>query len=170
LVDQARRGDAQDVFTVHRTVLAEQKFFITTLQEYDATAKLSHRELQILEMDRASNSVFLVGRLDGVVVAFLTLLGGSLQRMRHAAKLEIMVEGEHRGKGIGKFMMEACIDWATRNEEIEKIGLNVFDDNQRARHLYERLGFVVEGHREREYRMADGQYRGDILMWRWVGG
>ena len=168
VVEVARRGDAQAIYEVHRGVLGEGRYFITRLAEFEATADPAHREFQILEMDQSSNSVFLVARHDDEVAGFLTLRGGSLARMRHVAKLEIMVDQPHRGRGVGRALMDACIDWSTRNGEIQKIGLNVFDDNTRAIALYEGLGFAVEGHREREYRMADGTFRGDVLMFLWV--
>ena len=153
---------------MHRGVLAEGRYFITRLEEFQSTGDPAHREFQILEMDQASNSLFLVARIDSVFAGFLTLRGGGLARMRHVAKLEIMVARGHRGRGVGRALMDACVDWARRNGEIRKIGLNVFDDNTRAISLYERMGFEIEGRRQREYRMADGTFRGDVLMYLWV--
>ena len=51
---------------------------------------------------------------------------------------------------------------------MEKLSLSVFSDNDRAIALYEASGFGIEGRREREYRLADGSYRGDVLMSRFV--
>ena len=73
-----------------------------------------------------------------------------------------------RGKGIGRALMTACLEWAEDNAQIAKIGLNVFTDNERAIDLYRRFGFEEEGRRLREYRMADGTWRDDLLMYRFV--
>ena len=79
-----------------------------------------------------------------------------------------MVGQAHRGEGIGRALLAAAIAWATETEAVEKLSLSVFSDNVRAIALYEAAGFVVEGRREREYRMSDGSYRGDVLMSRFV--
>ena len=44
----------------------------------------------------------------------------------------------------------------------------MFADNTRAVELYRRLGFEEEGRRVREYKLADGTYRDDLLLYRTV--
>ena len=88
--------------------------------------------------------------------------------MRHTGKLEIMIDRHARGHGIGRVLMEACMQWAKFNPSIEKLGLSVFTTNARAIHLYEEMGFKEEGRRAREYKMRDGSYRDDVLMYCFV--
>jgi RimJ/RimL family protein N-acetyltransferase len=89
--------------------------------------------------------------------------------MRHCAKLEIMVAERSRGQGVGRRLMSAAMEWAVAHPTITKVGLSVFSENVRATKLYREFGFVEEGHRVREYRLEDGSYRDDVLMYRWVG-
>jgi len=166
VVEEARRDDAPDLLTLHLNVLAEGRWFITEPHEFHGSVE--HKARQVLELQRAPNSVFLVARRGPRLVGFLTLQGGALRRMRHTGKLEIMVHPSARGLGVGRALMAACIEWATENPLLTKIGLNVFSDNLRAIRLYEHFGFEREGHRVREYRMADGSWRDDILMYRFV--
>ena len=161
-------GDAGDVMTLHLGVLTEGRYFVTADDELFATAEWQAQRIR--DHDRQGNSVFLVGRLDGRLAGFVTLTGGSLRRMAHVAKLEIMVDSAFRGAGVGRALMEAALLWATEHPTLLKVGLAVFDDNERAAALYRSLGFIEEGRRPGEYRERDGTLRGDLLMAKWVGG
>ena len=74
----------------------------------------------------------------------------------------------HRGRGVGRALLTAGLEWAIENPTIEKVGLSVFSDNERAIALYRLLGFEEEGCRRGEYRMDDGSYRDDLLLQRSV--
>src|SRR2546430_6058444 len=50
---------------------------------------------------------------------------------------------DHRGKGVGKALVEWASEWA-RERGHRKIKLEVGEGNDRARHVYESLGFRAE--------------------------
>ena len=54
----------------------------------------------------------------------------------------VAVVDEMRGKGIGSHLFNRLVRIAAKNE-VRKISLEVIDTNQRARALYEHLGFVA---------------------------
>ena len=61
----------------------------------------------------------------------------------HAFLYDIWVAPDHRGKGIGQALVEWTGDWARRRGH-RKIKLEVGEGNGRARHVYEKLGFIAE--------------------------
>jgi ribosomal protein S18 acetylase RimI-like enzyme len=71
---------------------------------------------------------------------------GFLTPETHAFLYDIWVAPDHRGLGIGKALVEWCAEWA-RSRGHHKIKLEVGEGNERARHVYESLGF----HAERRY-------------------
>jgi ribosomal protein S18 acetylase RimI-like enzyme len=173
-VRAARRGDALEALALRRRVLEEGGGFISMPQELTTTVA---DEEALIASCTGSTGVYLVARVRpdadtpgpamrvaGVVVARV----GALLRMRHAAKLEVMVDPVHRRRGLGRALMKGCIAWAEGAAGVEKLSLNVFADNEGALALYEELGFVEEGRRTREYKDPDGRYRDDVLMRRWV--
>lgn len=168
-VVEARLRDALPLLALQRTVIAEQEYFITLPEELTVT--LEGKERLLRELREVENSVMLVARLPNVQVAgCLAIVGGTLARMRHAAKIEIMVDPAHRGRGVGRALLTAGIVWAEENPLLVKLGLSVFATNERAIALYRSLGFEEEGRRPREYRMADGTFRDDLLLYRFVDG
>jgi RimJ/RimL family protein N-acetyltransferase len=63
------------------------------------------------------------------------------------------------GRGIGTAAMRFAVDWAFGERNAHRIVLDVVEGNERARRLYERVGFVHEGTQRDGYRAADGSYR-----------
>ncbi|WP_439660765.1 GNAT family N-acetyltransferase [Lentzea sp. HUAS TT2] len=51
------------------------------------------------------------------------------------------VRSSHRGRGIGEALVKAVLAWAVE-EGWKVVRLRVYDDNEPARRLYKRLGFV----------------------------
>lgn len=68
-----------------------------------------------------------------------------------------------RGRGLGTAMLRQAIDWA-RSRGAHKMALEVWPGNQRAIALYRKLGFVIEGRKERHYRRANGEAWTAMLM------
>ncbi len=54
---------------------------------------------------------------------------------------DVRVDEERRGRGLGRLIMESAEDLA-REMGGDRLGLNVFGDNPRARRLYESLGYT----------------------------
>lgn len=161
-IDVARPEDAPALLGLHARVLAEDRWFIAGLAELPDT--VDSMRARIRSFDSSPNSTFLVARDGPGPVGFLTLSGGGLRRITHVARLEVMVDAPHRGKGVGRALVAAGLQWARQNPMIRKVSLAVFDDNERAIALYQSLGFQEEGRRRGEYREPDGRLRGDVLM------
>jgi len=68
-----------------------------------------------------------------------------------------------RGRGVGKALMRAAINWA-RDQGLHKLSLIVFPHNEAAIALYRKFGFVEEGRRIKQYRRASGALWDTIEM------
>lgn len=65
-------------------------------------------------------------------------------------------EYDYRGRGYGTEATQLTIDFAFRELGMHRVGLIVFAYNERARRVYEKIGFVLEG-TQREAMYKDGQ-------------
>jgi RimJ/RimL family protein N-acetyltransferase len=82
----------------------------------------------------------------------------------HVGVLGMGLDAAWRGLGLGDRLMAAALA-AAEALRIERVELDVFAGNDRARRLYERHGFVVEGVR-RQARKLDGRHEDVIVMGR----
>jgi ribosomal protein S18 acetylase RimI-like enzyme len=75
----------------------------------------------------------------------------------------LAVDPEFEGRGAGRALMHALIELA-RERGGRRMTLRVFAPNERARRLYERLGFEVEGVLRGEFMVGRGEYVDDVFM------
>ena len=88
------------------------------------------------------------GRIVGT--AGLERISGSY-KMAHRVSFGISVEKAYWGLGIGRAMMEACIECA-RKIGYDQMELDVLAANEKAIRLYESAGFVEYGRNPRGFR------------------
>ena len=86
--------------------------------------------------------------------------------LKHSGVLGMGVLASHRGRGIGATLLRRTLDDA-RDKGFTRVELTVRVDNERARKLYEKLGFEVEGLCRRHMRVH-GEYFDSWLM-AWLG-
>lgn len=93
-----------------------------------------------------AGSHVLVAEIDGELVGVTGLFPlGKSPRMRHVATLGMSVDPRFQGCGVGHALISAITDLSDHYLGISRIVLEVYVDNERARHLYERHGFALEG-------------------------
>lgn len=166
VVDRGVPADGAEVLALYERVLAEERWFIASPEELSLDAET--QGAQIGWLNRRENCCFMTGRVQRALVGAVRITGGDMRRTQHVGRVEIFVDQSQRGGGVGRALMQAAIGWAEESPRLHKLSLNVFDDNPRAIHLYEAMGFVIEGRRPGEYRERDGRLRGDVLMARAV--
>ena len=62
---------------------------------------------------------------------------------KHAHVNDIVVTKESEGKGVGRLLLQKADEWAIDNK-VRWITLNVFEENRRARAVYEMQGYHME--------------------------
>lgn len=129
---------------------------------------LEVRRRKVREFRDRSNWLLLMALCAGAPVGAVSFRGGITRRTRHQGTLGISVAGRWRRRGVGQLLMNAVLEWGASHPLIEKVSLVVFSGNAPAIALYRSLGFVEEGRRVREIRMAPGLYEDDVVMARFV--
>lgn len=75
----------------------------------------------------------------------------------------IFINPDMQGKGVGKAITAWMLDYGFLALDLSKIYLYVDGSNQRAVELYEKIGFVKEGHL-RQHRMKNGKYHDKLVF------
>jgi RimJ/RimL family protein N-acetyltransferase len=161
IVREATPTDAAAVIACAQAVFNEPGVMVlTSPDEFHPT--LAEEEKFLADHQAAENSVFLIAVAGDEVIGMLGCTGGRRRGNRHVVMLGMSVHREWRDRGVGSALMARAVEWARAGGVVTRIELDVYVENARARHLYEKFGFMVEGRRRAIYR--DGHYHDDLIM------
>ena len=104
---------------------------------------------------------YLIGERDGVPNGFAILRGlddpfGNIYLKRIAVS--------EPGTGFGQDFLKAVIAWSFARPQTHRFWLDVFLHNERARHVYRKVGLREDGVLREAYLMPDGTRRSQLLM------
>jgi ribosomal-protein-alanine N-acetyltransferase len=93
------------------------------------------------------------------------VIGFAVSRMAadEAEILSIAVAATHRGRGLSRNLLLTHLGHLA-GHGVRTIFLEVEENNQPARRLYQRAGFSVAGRRERYYQRSGGEQLNAVLM------
>ncbi len=77
--------------------------------------------------------------------------------------LSIAVASGYRGRGLSRELLLTHLGHLA-GRGVAKVFLEVEENNQPARRLYQRAGFTIVGRRERYYRQPDGEQLNALIM------
>lgn len=80
------------------------------------------------------------------------------ERNRHAELAIVIGDKNYWGQGLGTEVMKQLLDWGFEGLNLNRLYLHVFSFNTRAKALYEKMGFTLEGVK-REMLYRDGKYQ-----------
>jgi RimJ/RimL family protein N-acetyltransferase len=133
---------------------------LETLPEFRALVG-SWREDQHRRMLADPAAAYIVAEDQQGQIAAFAILQGLLSEHR-AVELKRIVVGVPN-QGLGRRLLTEVVDRAFREYGAHRLFLDVFVNNDRARHVYEAIGFREEGiMRDAVYR--DGAYHSLVLM------
>ncbi|MFA0815753.1 MAG: GNAT family N-acetyltransferase [Anaerofustis sp.] len=109
--------------------------------------------------------VAVIKQIDGsdLVIGTAGLHVSPNPRNRHTATVGIMVHKDYQEMGVGSALMKAVLDVADNWLMLVRVELSVFADNERAIHVYEKLGFEKEGI-ARKAAIRNGEYADEYIM------
>ncbi|MGV6814964.1 MAG: GNAT family N-acetyltransferase, partial [Phycisphaerales bacterium] len=103
----------------------------------------------------------------GAIVGNAAFFFGARVKIAHVAGLAMGVLPEWQGLGLGSLLLNRAVEDMRKNPRILRLDLIVIDGNEHAKAMYERAGFVVEGHRDGAVRQPDGSFEGETMMGMW---
>lgn len=99
---------------------------------------------QFVRNNIANGDAQYVAVVDGQVVGWCDAIPEWAASMQHRAKVGMGIVAAHRGKGIGRALMQHTLEHAAQ-KGVLRFDLEVRADNTPAIALYEKMGFVHEG-------------------------
>ena len=123
------------------------------------------KEAEWLKGQNQSDRDFFIGAFDGeklIGSCGVACIAPKI-KMRHRAGFGIGFLEEYTGLGLGSFLTSLCIKQAKANG-FEQLELDVFEDNMRALHVYQKAGFKITGVHPRAFKLKDGSYHDAVDM------
>lgn len=152
--------DLDDLFEMINSLVVEKADIVRSeevsrVEEIDWFA----RALSSLEKGEI---FYLVAEVDDKVVANSEIGTRRSGHDSHVGGIGIAIRDGYRNVGIGTQMMKTLIEQA-RGMNLKVLTLTAFESNERAIHVYEKVGFVRTGRIPRKF-LRDGKYLDEVIM------
>ncbi|MBN3555829.1 GNAT family N-acetyltransferase [Fictibacillus nanhaiensis] len=161
-IREACLQDAERMLKAAPKALVDAPYMLTTVEDLE---KLSlediKRELEYYAAN--ANYLKLVAEYENEIVGVIDFRNGNKEKIAHQGSLAMTVLPHFRNLGVGRALLESLISWGKNSKTIEKICLEVMEDNHGAIQLYKSLNFVEEGRKAKAVKM-DGRYQDLIMM------
>jgi len=112
----------------------------------------------------SENEAMLVCVVEGKVAGTCEVNFFTSIKTRHRCTVAIALLKEFWNQGIGTVMFKALIGLAEKREGLLQMELEFAEGNDRARHLYEKMGFRIVGVRPDALRLKDGRLLHEYMM------
>lgn len=162
LIRSLEPDDAAETLASAREMFRTANYTLTTFEEFTLTEAEERAFIQG-KLD-SPNSIFIAALHEGRIVGHLGATGGAKRKIAHQALIGMGLVEAWRGKGVGRALLTAAIDWAREHPTIEMLTLGVYEENAPAVHLYTSLGFETYGRLPRALKHADGSEHTNLDM------
>lgn len=158
----AAAADGDAVLDCFQQTHGETDFLLTYPEENRFDPEQEGRFLA--RKEESANEIELIALADGRVVGTAGVDAvGTRYKVAHRAEFGISVRKAYWGLGIGRSLMEACIQCA-RDAGYVQLELSVIAENTRAIAMYQKAGFVECGRNPRGFRSRTAGYQELVSM------
>lgn len=142
-IREAVPTDADQLLSVMSKIGSETPYLVMDERGMAmSTAELAENLATLYE---SPNNVLLVALAGEAIIGTASVSASSKKRMEHIGEIGISILKQYwGGYGLGSILMEELIRWAHESHVIRRLELTVQDRNQRAIHVYKKLGFETE--------------------------
>ena len=110
------------------------------------------------------NEIEAIALMEGKIVGTAGIDAvGAFYKLRHRAEFGVNILKEYWGLGVGRALMEACIQCA-REAGYAQLELSVVTENTRAIALYQKAGFVEFGRNPKGFRSRTAGFQEIVFM------
>ena len=153
--------DAAELLAFIQTCQGETDFLAGYPEEKSLT--IQQEEEWIARMRQSPCALSLVCTVGGEIAGSGQLVWSPRIKLRHRGTVGITVLKRFWGLGIGSALMEQMLSLAPQCG-LTQLELEYIQGNERARRLYDKMGFLPYGRRPQGIRLKDGTLLDEILM------
>lgn len=162
LIREAEVEDATELIALLDQIGHESSF--TSLDENGIAMSESEMQRFINKQAQSDNQITLLAYLNEELAGVINITADQRPRVRHVGDVFLGIKKAYWGNGLGSILMEEAIEWAQSSGSIRRLQLTVQKRNTAAVHLYEKMGFIIEGLQERGAYIEGGEFLDVYLM------
>lgn len=136
-------NDAENLIKTVKNYLLDSNYIPLLNEEFNPT--IEQEKNWIRSFLENENSLLLIATHNNTIIGNIDLTGNQRKRMKHTAVIGMGVLKEWRNSGVGTILLSETINWAKNNSFLEKVYLEVYEENQIAIRIYEKIGFQLIG-------------------------
>jgi len=155
-----RESDSEQFLLLGQALDEETQFMM--LEPGERTMTIEEQTQRIRNVLSQDNQIIFVVEHENQLVGFLGALGGNYHRNHHSVHIVIGIRQNFAGQGVGKQLFEALEKWAIV-QNLHRLELTVMTHNERALHLYQKMGFKTEGVKQ-DSLLVNGKYVDEYYM------
>ena len=156
-----REDDLDNMLSYINALIAEDTFIGMYGAPLSREEEKKHLDETIDGMKKGEKIV-IVAEINGIYAGSGDLRRETVRRKKHGANIGISLLAKYREEGIGTLLLKALIDEA-RIMGLRLLTLTCFENNDRALHVYEKLGFKQVGLVPEACLYKDNYY-GEVVM------
>lgn len=157
-----REDDLDGMLTFINTLIREDTFIGLYGEEltYEEEKKVFGEAIDGI---KKGDKIIIVVEINGIYSGSGDLRRETVRRKKHGGNIGISLLKEYREEGIGTLLLKSLIDEA-RTMGLRLLTLTCFENNDRALHVYEKLGFKKVG-LVPEACLYKDKYYGEVVMY-----
>ena len=156
-------SDAEKLLNHIKLVASSTDFLTRTAEDFTNDVAL---EEKFIASRRKESCVYICAYSGDDIIGCCEMNFGILNKNKHRATIGIAIQKAYQNKGLGSLFFDEMIRIAKENNNIEQIELDggVISNNELAKHLYTKKGFIKTGDIPRQLKLKDGTYLDGELM------
>ncbi len=144
-----------------KAVAGETEYLMRYPEEYTITVEEEAKSLSAVV--RSETSLMICCEIDGRLVGNCTLNFNSRIKTAHRATVAISILRDYWGLGIATALFGEMIR-ISKEKGVSQMELGHMEGNDRARRLYEKMGFVAVAETPNAFRLKDGTMLKEYFM------
>ena len=163
LLRSPQEDDAEEMLQFIIKASGETEFLMKFPEEY-ADFTLEQEKSFIRDAYCSQHAMMIACFVDGQLAGNCQISFRTGKRDRHRASVAIALLQEFWNLGIGTRMFEEMFCIARQRDGLRQIELDFVEGNNRARALYEKMGFRITGVKPDAVRMKNGTFVNEYMM------
>ncbi len=153
--------DSNQILEILRAFSEETDFLMRSPDEYGETIE---EEARFLEgINSSDDALMIVCLINKKMIGICTIYFNKFRKIKHRATISLAILKEYWGMGIGTLMIDELVS-AAKNRGVTQLELDCYEENERARSLYEKAGFTKTGEIPNAIKLDDGRVMREIHM------